>query len=368
MLKTIQLAFSRPFLLAHAKSNFASTSRFVHSTTPDKPGSDRIYNESFKWTPEEDAKLLEIADKHPSKWTLIAEKLGTDKNLKACFYRWHRHHEIKSKPWTREEDERLAEIVDGFLKHAGRFTRNKIDWKLVSNMIGNNRLSYECKYRWTVLSNRTRENGANTHWTAEEIDRLDKAIAMIERLGDTDAIIQRTKQNEPWLLTLNVTEFPRPVGLGLELAARVKTKTRQQCLFKSSISRKKPEIRVFTHKDYCHLMDLVDKHGSRKAYIVKHYFPDHTPYSLNALVKRWENASKSLGVDLRAVDPGTMLISYDGDCEGVRLSGPDGYYDPNGVPMVVTAYKKTELVLYYLAHRRAYRKNQTKEIQKFLKY
>ncbi|KAJ2231767.1 hypothetical protein IWW45_005391 [Coemansia sp. RSA 485] len=113
-------------------------------------------------------------------------------------------------------------------------------------------------------------------------------------------------------------------------------------------------------------MDLVDKYGSRKAYIAKHYFPDHTPYFLGELVKQWEKASKRLGVDLRAVDPETMLISYDGDRKGVRLSGPDGYYDPNGVPMVIKAYKKTELVLYYLAHRRACRKNQTKEIKKFL--
>ncbi|KAJ1882258.1 Vacuolar protein sorting-associated protein 29 [Coemansia sp. RSA 486] len=95
-----------------------------------------------------------------------------------------------------------------------------------------------------------------------------------------------------------------------------------------------PERRVFTHKDYCQLMDLVDKYGSRKAYIAKHYFPDHTPYFLGELVKQWEKASKRLGVDLRAVDPETMLISYDGDRKGVRLSGPDGYYDPNGVPMM----------------------------------
>ncbi|KAJ2704662.1 hypothetical protein FB645_003094 [Coemansia sp. IMI 203386] len=212
----IQLAFSRPFLLAHTKSNFASTSRFVHSVTADKPGGDRVRGEKSVWTPEEDAKLLEFAEMHPSKWTLIAEKLGTDKDLRACCSRWHRHHEIKSKPWTKQEDERLIEIVDEFLMHAERFKHKKIDWK--------------------------------------------------------------------------------------------------------------------------------------------------------ELVRRWENASKRLGVDLRAVDPETMLKSYDGDCKGVRLTGPDGYYDPNGVPMVVMAYKKTELVLYYLAHRRAARRNQTEEIQKLLKY
>ncbi|KAJ2229597.1 Homeobox protein Nkx-2.1 [Coemansia sp. RSA 485] len=320
------------------------------------------------WTPGEDAKLLELADKHPSKWKLIAEKLGTDKNPHACFYRWHKHHGIECKPWTKEEDERLIEAVNQFLMHAERFTRKKIDWKLVSDKIGNNRSLYQCTYRWIVLSSRIRENGADTYWTAEEIDRLDKAIAMIERLGDTDAMIEKAEQNEPWLLTLNVTEVPRPDGLGTELAARVKTKTGRQCYFKSSISRKKPESRVFTHKDYCQLMDLVDKYGSRKAYIAKHYFPDYTSFYLSVLVGNWKYTSKSLGVDLRAVDPETMLISYDGDRKGVRLSGPDGYYDPNGVPMVVKAYKKTELVLYYLAHRRACRKNQTKEIKKYLTY
>ncbi|KAJ2229598.1 Homeobox protein Nkx-2.1 [Coemansia sp. RSA 485] len=320
------------------------------------------------WTPEEDAKLLELADKHPSKWKLIAEKLGTDKGFHACFYRWHKHHEIECKSWTKEEDERLAEIVGGILKHAERFKAKKIDWKLVSDKIGNNRYSYQCKYRWMALSSRTRENGADTYWTAEEIDRLDKAIAMIERLGDTDAMIEKAEQNEPWLLTLNVKKVPRPNGLGLELAARVKTKTAHQCIFKLSSLRKTPERRVFTHKDYCQLMDLIDKYGSRKAYIAKHYFPDYTPYSLCVLVGHWKYTSKSLGVDLRAVDPATMLISYDGDRKGVRLTGPDGYYDPNGVPMVVKAYKKTELVLYYLAHRRAYRSNQTENIRKFLKY
>ncbi|KAJ2704667.1 hypothetical protein FB645_003099 [Coemansia sp. IMI 203386] len=200
MLKTIQLAFSRPFLLAHAKSHIASSSRFVHNTELklNKPSGDRVHGENFKWTPKEDAKLLELADKHPSKWKLISEKLGTDKNLQACYNRWHWHQMDKGKPWTKEKDERLAEIVDEFLKHAERFTRNKIDWK--------------------------------------------------------------------------------------------------------------------------------------------------------------------------AVDPETMLKSYDGDRRAVRLSGPDGYYDPNGVPMVVRVKKKSEVTLYYLAHGKAYRNGQDEHIKSYLKY
>ncbi|KAJ2704649.1 hypothetical protein FB645_003081 [Coemansia sp. IMI 203386] len=306
----IQLAFSRPFLLAQTCREFTTAIRFVHNTPLDKPGSDRVYKENFKWTPEEDAKLLEIADKHPSNWRLITEKLGTDKNLHACYNRWHRHQRIGSKPWTKEEDERLAKAVDRGLNHDKQFG-NKTEWKLVANEMGNNRSQYQCKYRWAILSNRCRENESYITWTAEEEERMDKAISVLEKLRDADTIIDKAKQNEPWLVTSDIMKQPRPNGLGPGLAARVKTRE---------------------------------------------------------LVRRWENASKRLGVDLRAVDPETMLKSYDGDCKGVRLTGPDGYYDPNGVPMVVMAYKKTELVLYYLAHRRAARRNQTKNIRKFLKY
>eukprot|EP00878_Enallax_costatus_P030267 GHUV01032941.1.p1 GENE.GHUV01032941.1~~GHUV01032941.1.p1 ORF type:complete len:118 (+),score=38.02 GHUV01032941.1:491-844(+) len=64
------------------------------------------------WTPEEDAKLIELVERYgPQNWTYVAQGLGNGRNGKSCRLRWcnQLNPAIKKDPFTEEEKRIIIE-------------------------------------------------------------------------------------------------------------------------------------------------------------------------------------------------------------------------------------------------------------------
>lgn len=78
------------------------------------PNDDDEANKKNAWTKEEDEKLCElVAHYGPKKWSTIAQSLGTDRVGKQCRERWHNHLSpaVRKDHWTEEEDKLILEMV-----------------------------------------------------------------------------------------------------------------------------------------------------------------------------------------------------------------------------------------------------------------
>lgn len=76
--------------------------------------SSKLFNyQPERWTPQEDAELIEIM-KHHSKetWMVIAKILGSRHNHRSCYYRWLDINPfIIDGPWTNQERKKLTELA-----------------------------------------------------------------------------------------------------------------------------------------------------------------------------------------------------------------------------------------------------------------
>ena len=106
--------------------------------------------------PKEDQMILKLKAKYPnSSWSFIAKKIK-GKTAKQCNDRYNKHlrQEKNKSPWTEEEDERLAQLVD---KHGH-------NWVVISKVMGT-RTNIEAKNRWSVIERRKKK----THEDEEKI-------------------------------------------------------------------------------------------------------------------------------------------------------------------------------------------------------
>ncbi|KAK9846507.1 hypothetical protein WJX81_005627 [Elliptochloris bilobata] len=119
------------------------------------------------WTPDEDARLLRLAELHKrADWPRIAAELGTGRPAVDCLARFQRelNPELLRRPWTHEEEGRLADAV---AKH-GR------DWAAVAAEVGG-RNAQQVKHHFLYAQNVNLRKGP---WTKEEDAALLKAVAV----------------------------------------------------------------------------------------------------------------------------------------------------------------------------------------------
>eukprot|EP00301_Raphidiophrys_heterophryoidea_P019579 c4482_g1_i1.p1 GENE.c4482_g1_i1~~c4482_g1_i1.p1 ORF type:complete len:413 (-),score=25.64 c4482_g1_i1:468-1706(-) len=66
-----------------------------------------------RWTPEEDAQLLQLVQTHGKQWTLIAMHMGAARDARSCCQRWtsHVNPDIRASPFTAQEDAQLIKLV-----------------------------------------------------------------------------------------------------------------------------------------------------------------------------------------------------------------------------------------------------------------
>lgn len=79
------------------------------------------------WTVEEDTQLIELYERHPKRWAVIAS-LMADRNENQCLHRYRRLSQlgVHRKIWSAEEDETVRKLM----KKVGK------NWKMLSEMLG----------------------------------------------------------------------------------------------------------------------------------------------------------------------------------------------------------------------------------------
>ncbi|XP_049429067.1 v-myb avian myeloblastosis viral oncogene homolog-like 2b isoform X1 [Epinephelus fuscoguttatus] len=110
-----------------------------------------------KWTQEEDDKLKALVQKlGPNDWKYIATYIPNHTEHQ-CQHRWFKilDPELVKGPWTKEEDEKVIELVNLY--------GNK-QWAMVAKHL-KGRLGKQCRERW---HNHLNPNVKKSSWTAEE--------------------------------------------------------------------------------------------------------------------------------------------------------------------------------------------------------
>ncbi|XP_070700926.1 v-myb avian myeloblastosis viral oncogene homolog-like 2b isoform X2 [Pempheris klunzingeri] len=110
-----------------------------------------------KWTQEEDDKLKALVQKlGPNDWKYIASYIPSHTEHQ-CQHRWLKvlDPELVKGPWTKEEDEKVIELVNLY--------GNK-QWAMVAKHL-KGRLGKQCRERW---HNHLNPNVKKSSWTAEE--------------------------------------------------------------------------------------------------------------------------------------------------------------------------------------------------------
>ncbi|XP_060897386.1 v-myb avian myeloblastosis viral oncogene homolog-like 2b isoform X2 [Labrus mixtus] len=110
-----------------------------------------------KWTPEEDDQLKALVQKlGPTDWKYIASYIPNHSEHQ-CQHRWFKilDPELVKGPWTKEEDEKVIELVNQY--------GNK-QWAMVAKHL-KGRLGKQCRERW---HNHLNPNVKKSSWTAEE--------------------------------------------------------------------------------------------------------------------------------------------------------------------------------------------------------
>jgi hypothetical protein len=108
--------------------------------TPDESGLS-LRRRTRPWTSAEDQRLLGgVLRFGTDNWQQIAAYVGSGRNRAQCSQRWVRglNPRISKRGWTREEDERLCELVARYGEKA---------WARIAAVLGN-RSDVQCRYRY----------------------------------------------------------------------------------------------------------------------------------------------------------------------------------------------------------------------------
>lgn len=96
------------------------------------------------WTPYEDQRLLAgILKFGLDNWPIIAEFVGSGRNRSQCSQRWYRglNPSIYKGPWTKEEDDKLVEMVQKL---------GEKSWRQIATCLGT-RSDVQCRYHYQQL-------------------------------------------------------------------------------------------------------------------------------------------------------------------------------------------------------------------------
>jgi myb proto-oncogene protein len=127
------------------------------------PKYDQTSGRAGRWTPEEDAKLIEAVTEFGKDWLVVAAKVPNRTNVQ-CRYRWIMYLDLdtKSGKWTAEEDAKLT-VAE---KELGN------DWTAVAAIVPG-RTNKQCCVRWAKSSDPDTKSG---NWTVEEDAKLTVAV------------------------------------------------------------------------------------------------------------------------------------------------------------------------------------------------
>ncbi|KAJ0363581.1 hypothetical protein COL154_005438 [Colletotrichum chrysophilum] len=113
------------------------------------------------WTPQEDAKILELHEKYNGSWAKISSEIGrlpTDIRARYKNYLICGHIGNERKAWTKDEEQ---ELVDAVLTVARRMEKpyrrevtkplDYVNWQSVSDEMGRKRTRLQCSRKWKQM-------------------------------------------------------------------------------------------------------------------------------------------------------------------------------------------------------------------------
>jgi hypothetical protein len=189
---TLKTAFPSGFVAAVPKDAVTDSSPLQRTEAPRAPRSRR------SWTPEEDAKLMKGVQKYGKDWVAVAA-LVPGRTNERCRHRWVNSLNTSRKmgKWTPEED---AKLIDAVKEH-GNY------WPQVATLVPG-RTTAQCRYRWagSLDLNSKRKMGK---WTAEEDAKLTSAVQKHGNYWVFVAMLVPGRNNKDcrsrWVNSLNIS-------------------------------------------------------------------------------------------------------------------------------------------------------------------
>ncbi|KAI8074258.1 uncharacterized protein B0P05DRAFT_547880 [Gilbertella persicaria] len=124
------------------------------------------------WTKQESERLSQLVDQMgllSGQWERIANELGTNRTISQCFSHYmaaKNNANARSLKWNPEEDRKLAEAVKIF--------GGACNWQQIASILGG-RTGQQCLHRWTKTLNPAIRR---TRWTPEENELLERAVKL----------------------------------------------------------------------------------------------------------------------------------------------------------------------------------------------
>ncbi|KAJ2578214.1 hypothetical protein GGH95_003439, partial [Coemansia sp. RSA 1836] len=306
------------------------------------------------WTPDGDAKLVSLVSKHGLKWTRIGEEMGLDLSAMSYRRRWEVLHATNQGAWTLAEDRKLVRSVEILVQRQPFGSYGW--WVQIAKLMNTKRSPRDCYWRWNHTAHKL--SGVNINkWSEDEQRRFDDALLTLMDTSDSDAAVDRARQEEPWLMPAVEPRFTQPAGFWILLSQMMGTRTAQQCrsqwvlLDRLSKFGGRPSKMILSIAETKQLARIVEQHGKKWGYIQDQHFPQIPSNYLSSIYDQWTGTADKYKIDLYTVNPEEMLIDYKpGACTALRRTGADGLYDPDGTLRIVRVFhSRSPLVPFRLA-------------------
>ncbi|KAK2466066.1 hypothetical protein APHAL10511_001708 [Amanita phalloides] len=155
-----------------------------------------------KWSNEEDALLKQAVADLGQQWEKVSERVG--RMSSDCRDRYRNHivnRDIRiTGPWTKEEEEKLIDIVTKMTVEQGKGIDNDVFWGRVSEEMGGRRGRQQCRIKWTdALSKTVKNEGQKPRWCQQDAFILIHKIDSLDVTDDTE-IDWKTLPDPAWNL------------------------------------------------------------------------------------------------------------------------------------------------------------------------
>ncbi|KAJ7129498.1 hypothetical protein C8R44DRAFT_614346 [Mycena epipterygia] len=153
-----------------------------------------------KWTPEEDARLVQAVTSLGQQWEKVAALVG--RMATDCRDRYRNHIVDREKRvagvWSSAEEDELTRIVTEMQK--GKDLDNDVFWSKVTDLMGGSRSRQQCRIKWTdSLSKKYKNEGQNPRWSGRDAYILIQKIDALNVRDDTE-INWRSLLDSQWNL------------------------------------------------------------------------------------------------------------------------------------------------------------------------
>ncbi|KAJ2325294.1 hypothetical protein GGI00_005079, partial [Coemansia sp. RSA 2681] len=135
--------------------------------------------------------------------------MGLDLSAMSYRRRWEVLHATNQGAWTLAEDRKLVRSVEILVQRQPFGSYGW--WVQIAKLMNTMRSPRDCYWRWNHTAHKL--SGVNINkWSEDEQRRFDDALLTLTDTSDSDAAIDRARQEEPWLMPAVEPRFTQPAG------------------------------------------------------------------------------------------------------------------------------------------------------------